>query len=224
MFLLLFRDLTPSKGLQGCKSVLSATVTGTLQPFMLAQHLGSAKPKKKISPSEQHGGEEEETPSSSIATSTCTEVSGDSTTRKSCAKICLVYVYPKGQLEKKVRAYAILDDQSSRSLARSAFFEMFNIADDTSPYTLITCAGVSKTAGLGARGFIVESADEKTGLALSTLIECDQLPDNRAEVPTPAARYHPHLKSLVTKIPPLDPKAEILLLLGRDIIQVHKVL
>ncbi|XP_037609979.1 uncharacterized protein LOC119478948 [Sebastes umbrosus] len=126
------------------------------------------------------------------------------------------------QPEKKASAYAILDDQSNRSLA---FFKMFDIADDTSPYTLRTCAGVSETAGRRARGFIVESADEKTSLALPTLIECDQLPDNRAEIPTPAAAmYHAHLKSLATKIPPLDPKAEILLLLGRDIIQAHKVL
>ncbi|KAI4897604.1 hypothetical protein NFI96_009502 [Prochilodus magdalenae] len=105
------------------------------------------------------------------------------------------------------RAYAILDDQSNRSLARSSVFEMFNIADNTSPYTLKTCAGVSEAVGRRARGFIMESADEKTSLALPTLIECDQIPDNRAEIPTPAAvKYHPHLKSLISKIPPLDPE------------------
>lgn len=83
----------------------------------------------------------------------------------------------------------------------------FNIADNTSPYTLKTCAGVSEAAGRRARGFVVQSADEKSSLALPTLVECDHLPDNRAEIPTPAAaKCHPHLKSLASKIPPLDSK------------------
>ena len=209
-----------------CKDVIQCSECNS-DKHIAALHSGPApwSTKQVVSPSEQHGGEEGESSSSSITTSTCTEVCGDSLTGKSCAKISLVYVYPEGQPERKMRAYAILDDQSNRSLAKSAFFEMFDVDDDTSPYTLRTCAGVSETAGRRAKGFIVESADERTCLALPTLIECDQLPDNRAEIPTPAAaQYHSHLKSLASKIPPLDPKAKILLLLGRDIIQAHKVL
>ncbi|KAL0146553.1 hypothetical protein M9458_058184 [Cirrhinus mrigala] len=75
------------------------------------------------------------------------------------------------------------------------------------------------------KGFIVESIDNSVSLTLPTLIECNKLPDNRAEIPTPdAARNHAHLKSIARKIHTLDPEAEILLLLGRDIIEVHKVL
>nr|XP_020483745.2 uncharacterized protein LOC109978925 [Labrus bergylta] len=208
-----------------CKAVIQCSECSS-EKHIAALHAGPApwSTKPQLNPSEQHGGEAEEAHSSLITTSTCTEVCGGSTIGKSCSKICLAYVYPKGQPERKTKVYAILDDQSNRSLARSAFFKMFDIVDDTSPYTLRTCAGVSETAGRRARGFIVESADERTSLTLPTLIECDQLPDNRAEIPTPgAARYHSHLKSLATEIPPLDPKANILLLLGRDIIQVHKV-
>lgn len=51
------------------------------------------------------------------------------------------------------------------------------------------------------------------------------LPDNRNEIPTPvAACYHPHLKDIAAEIPDLATKANILLLLGRDIIQAHKAL
>ncbi|KAK3506463.1 hypothetical protein QTP70_000932 [Hemibagrus guttatus] len=50
------------------------------------------------------------------------------------------------------------------------------------------------------------------------------MPDDRAEIPSPdAARWHTHLKPIANCIPPLDPEAQILLLLGRDILQVHKV-
>ncbi|CAN8005872.1 unnamed protein product [Ixodes pacificus] len=48
--------------------------------------------------------------------------------------------------------------------------------------------------------------------------------NNRNETPTPdAARHHPHLKAIESLIPPLDAEAQILLLLGRDILRVHKV-
>lgn len=61
-------------------------------------------------------------------------------------------------------------------------------------------------------------------MLLSTLTECDQIPDNRDEIPTPeAAAAHHHLQSIASQIPPLDPSADILLLLGRDIIEAHKV-
>ncbi|XP_060793215.1 uncharacterized protein LOC132896416 [Neoarius graeffei] len=209
-----------------CKAIIQCSECNS-DKHIAALHAGPApwSTKPASGPLEEHGGEGEESTSASVTTSLCTEVCGDSTITKSCSKICLVDVYPKDQPEKKARAYAILDDQSNRSLARSSFFEMFDIADNTSPYTLKTCAGVSEAAGRRARGFVAQITDGKSSLALPTLIECDQLPDHRAEIPTPAAvKYHPHLKSLTSKIPPLDPKAEILFLLGRDIIQAHKVL
>lgn len=59
---------------------------------------------------------------------------------------------------------------------------------------------------------------------LPTLIECNHMPDDRSEIPTPAvAQHQPHLKSIAHRIPPLDPEAQILLLLRRDILEVHKV-
>lgn len=51
------------------------------------------------------------------------------------------------------------------------------------------------------------------------------LPDNRNEIPTSdAAQNHPQLQGITTEIPALDPTAQILLLIGRDVIQAHKVL
>ncbi|KAL0192214.1 hypothetical protein M9458_010510, partial [Cirrhinus mrigala] len=48
---------------------------------------------------------------------------------------------------------------------------------------------------------------------------------DRSEIPSPEiARYHLHLKDVADEIPAVDPCAAILLLLGRDILRVHKVL
>lgn len=61
-------------------------------------------------------------------------------------------------------------------------------------------------------------------ITLPILTECNQIPNNRSEIPTlEAAAAHPHFSHVATQIPPLDPSADILLLLGRDMIQAHKV-
>lgn len=56
------------------------------------------------------------------------------------------------------------------------------------------------------------------------MLECDMIPEDRSEIPSPeVAKHHPHVKALSHKIHPVDPNAQILLLLGRDILRLHKV-
>lgn len=102
-------------------------------------------------------------------------------------------MYPAGHKEKAVKAYAVLDEQSNRSLAKSEFFEIFDIQTDAKVYTLKTCLGAGETKAQLAGGFIVESLDGKTSVQLPTLIECDMLPDDRSEIPTPEiTNQHAH--------------------------------
>lgn len=55
-------------------------------------------------------------------------------------------------------------------------------------------------------------------------LECNQVPNNHSKIPTSnAALHHSHLKRIAGEIHPLDLEANILLLLGRDILRVHKV-
>ena len=147
-----------------------------------ALHPGPAPWLVKSSPSPSQDGGEDENPSNSDVTSKCTEVCGGGFSSKSCSKICLVKVYPAGCRNQIRNMYAILDDQSNRSLARPDFFDMFNIKDTVAPYTLKTCAGVMETEGRRATGFIVESADGWMSLLLPTLTECNMIPNNRSEV------------------------------------------
>ncbi|XP_055367455.1 uncharacterized protein LOC114862962 [Betta splendens] len=54
--------------------------------------------------------------------------------------------------------------------------------------------------------------------------ECNDILNNRSEIPTPSAIMHqPHLRDIAKHVPDLDPDAKILLLLGRDVIRAHKV-
>lgn len=88
-------------------------------------------------PIDVHGGEEES--ESLLTTSTCTQVCGNEIGSYSCAKICLVNVYPEGHYEKRLRAYVILDDQSNKSLARFSFIDIFGITKDALVYTQELC-------------------------------------------------------------------------------------
>ncbi len=179
--------------------------------------------KRSTAPTEAQGGERKET-TTTVTTSVCTEICGIGLKGKSCSKICLVNFYPDSHPEDKKRMYVMLDDQSNLSLARSAFFRMFNVQGEVSPYTMRTCSGTVDTSGRRAKDFVVESLDGKVSMMLPTLIECNSIPDNRQEIPTPeAAAYHPHLQAISSQIPPLDPAADILIIIGRNLIRAHKV-
>ncbi|XP_073763460.1 uncharacterized protein [Danio rerio] len=172
---------------------------------------------------EAQGGEPEPL-SPKVSTSNCTEVCGQGLQGKSCSKICLVSVYHRSEPNKKRKMYAILDDQSNVSLARSPFFDMFDQHGEVLPYTLKTCSGTVDKMGRRAHGFVIENINGKVSMPLPSLTECNQIPDNRSEIPTAkAAAVHPHLSHIAGEIPPLNPSADILLLLGRDVIRAHKV-
>ena len=69
-------------------------------------------------------------------------------------------------------------------------------------------------------GFQSKSLDGVLNVPLPTFIECDHMADDHYESPTPEAAWHfENLKPIAHEIPSIDPTAQILLLLGRDIHQ-----
>lgn len=61
-------------------------------------------------------------------------------------------------------------------------------------------------------------------LTLSKVIECDDIPNDKLEIPTPdLAMAHKHLTDIAPFIPDLDETAEILLLIDRDTTEAHHV-
>ena len=145
----------------------------------------------------------------SEVTSRCTEVCGEDLPARSCAKICLVQVFPQGQKERSVKMYAILDDQSNRSLARAEFFQLFGIQGNASPYLMRTCAGTVEMTGRKAVGFQVQAINGEVCLDLPPLIECNAITSNRSEIPSPeVALSHTHLRPVAPYIPEPDPEVQ----------------
>lgn len=155
----------------------------------------------------------------------CTELCGNNFSGRSCAKVLPVNVYPYGKRECAIKVYAIIDEQSNCTLARSELFDFFNIQSESEAYTLFSCSGQSTCSGRKVNGLVVESIDGSCRFNLPTVIECDEIPANRQEIATPeVADTYPHLQDIAIHMMPLDEDVNILLLIGRDLGDVHHVL
>ncbi|XP_056020363.1 uncharacterized protein LOC125680242 [Ostrea edulis] len=170
-------------------------------------------------------GGERKLPTKSTVDSKCTELCEQTLSGRSCAKVVPVRVYPLGNKDSAVRMYAIIDEQNNRTLARSEFFNLFDTHNETQTYTLFSCSGRSICSGRRACGFVIESIDGSYQLNLPTVIECDDIPNKRQEIPTPeVANAYPHLSEIASELHPLDIDMEILLLIGRDLGDAHHII
>ncbi|XP_052216072.1 uncharacterized protein LOC127834351 isoform X1 [Dreissena polymorpha] len=172
--------------------------------------------------SSEHGGE----PKNQVSPR-CTEICGSVIGGISCAKTMLVSVYPEGERHKAIQCYAVVDDQSNRTLGKSEIFDLFSNSSTCvqENYTLSTCAGSVKTVGRRMSGLAIESHDNTCVLKCPAVLECNDIPDNKGEIATPnIARLYPHLKDIAHLVPEFCPEAESLLLIGRDMSEAHHVL
>ena len=167
----------------------------------------------------------QETVEKTIINTKCSQICRSIPGGKSCSKTLLVDVSLEGNPEKTLRLYAVIDDQSNQSLAKSDLFDILGIRSEPEGFELRTCSGVDYKFGRFARNLIVSSLDGSTIHKLPLVMECDNIPDNVDEIPTPEiAQQFPHLSDIADCIPPIDSQAGILLLIGRDMIDAHYVL
>ncbi|KAK3103188.1 hypothetical protein FSP39_017159 [Pinctada imbricata] len=178
--------------------------------------------KPKQSPQRTDGGEQPQNVNS--VESKCTKICGKNFRGRSCGKTLLVDLYPKGHPEKTLRLYAILDDQSSGTLGTTALFDNLYISDEPTTYTLKSCSGSTTMIGRRTKDLVIQCIDSSEAFELPVVIECDDIPNETSEIATPeVAMSHPHLQSIAPSIPPLDTRASIQLLIGRDLPEVHHV-
>ena len=143
---------------------------------------------------------------------------------RSCAKTVLVNIFPGKQVHKSVWVYAMLDDQSNCTLATKELLDSLEVEGNEIHYELASCSGIHQSSGRKVHSLNVQSLDGSYQLQLPTVIECDNIPQNRSEKPTPEiARHFSHLEKIADSIPELDPQANISLLIGRDVIEAHQV-
>lgn len=174
-------------------------------------------------PQEDHGGVKlENRPVRDAVNSKCTEIDKDF---KSCAKIVLVNVVSETNPDNVVKCYAIVDEQSNKTLAKPELFDRLCIDAPEQEYCINSCAGTTVTSGRRVSNCNVTSVSGNVCYNLPTIIECADIPSSKHEICTPDnVRKFPHLSDVIDQLPQFDKHAEILLLLGRDVIDVHHVL
>ena len=148
----------------------------------------------------------------------CTAVCGNPLSSKSCSKILLVDVSVNGVSNKKLRCYAIVDEQSSSTFADPKVAEFFNIQSPVSNYNLKTLSGSStETRGILLKNLRIKGVGERKAYNLPVTYTNCFIPDCRIEVASPSTVLaHPHIRHLASKFNNFDKSAEVLLLLGRD--------
>jgi len=91
-----------------------------------------------------------------------------------------------------VRFYALLHDQSKRSLVTPELFTLLGINGQKHEYTLRSCAGVHFANGHREDDCFVRSLDITVFYALPSLVESSNVPNNRNAICTSAiASCHP---------------------------------
>ncbi|XP_056016958.1 uncharacterized protein LOC130053620 [Ostrea edulis] len=209
---------------RNCKATIKCDICGNKR-HATAMHPDQGPSNVTASVSTVADGGERKLPTKSTVDSKCTELCEQTLCGRSCAKVVPVRVYPLGNKDSAVRMYAIIDEQSNRTLARSEFFNLFDTHNETQTYTLFSCSGRSICSGRRACGFVIESIDGSYQINLPTVIECDDIPNNRQEIPTPeVANAYPHLSEIASELHPLDIDMEILLLIGRDLGDAHHII
>ncbi|XP_062610035.1 uncharacterized protein LOC134271839 [Saccostrea cucullata] len=175
-----------------------------------------------VEPTVEHGGESQ---SSENVSSKCTVLCDKPSIGRSCGKIVLVNVCLQDQPSKVEKVYAILDDQSNRTLISPSLCDRLNVHGPSTQYLLSSCAGTTTMAGRRIDGLRVESVSNSYQCELPVAIECDEIPNERSEIPTPdVAFFHKHLNAIAHQIPSFEENVKIELLIGRDVPEVHHVL
>lgn len=153
--------------------------------------------------------------------SKCTTVWDDNFSGRSCAKTVLVNVHHESDPNRTLTLYGIIDDQSNCTLAKSELFDYMHISKSvTHQFTLTSCAGRQQMNGRRASGYFVSSIDESVTIELPIVAGWNDISDDRSEIPTrDVIRHQPHLRDL--PIPVLNPDAQIVLLIGRDLAEAH---
>ena len=172
---------------------------------------------------EQHKEEEKLNDGEEVVT-TQTKVGQAEDLPVSCSKIILLDIFHPSRPTTTVRTYALIDEQSNACMISPTLVDQLGLQSPKERYLLSTCSATKEIKfGRRVSGLQVKSLN---GIIeeLPTLIECDNIPKDKREIPTPKlAKQYNHLKDIAKEIPPIDTNADIQLLIGRNAPEIMKV-
>lgn len=134
-------------------------------------------------------------------------------------------VFPQGQPQASMITYSMLDDQSNKTLDKSYPFDSLCIKTTRDDYTMQLCSDKVTSGGRIDVNLKIEAINDNLQLKLPPVLECDNISNSQAEIPTPdIAPHYSHMQDIARDLHPLDPSMEILLLIGPDLPVAHHVI
>ena len=147
----------------------------------------------------------------------CSAVCGNENVTKSCSKVVLVDIsHPPSS--KSVRCYVIIDEQSNSSFIDPKLADQLGVTGPTTEISLTTMTGYRcKTSGKVIEGLSVQGVGETVSYDLPPLTTIDSIPNCKNEVASPkCVEMFSHISQYSKFFLDVDPKAEVLALIGQD--------
>lgn len=136
-----------------------------------------------------------------------------------CSKTLLTIIRHKDNKGKSLKAYVIVDEQSSNSFVDPQVIKDLKINAPSHSYSLKTLSGhETPIDGKIVNGLEIRGINESKWYELPFLLTNDFIPDTRSEVATPSIlSHHNHLSHLKENFPELDESVPVLMLIGADV-------
>ena len=146
------------------------------------------------------------------ATNNCVSCS-DTTT----SMILPVLIHHKDDPDRRVKVYAVLDDQSDTCFITDDITKSLGVTGPAVELELGTMHAVENIDTQKIEGLIVSRFDGQVDIPLPKAYTRNLIPGLRGQIPRPeTARKYEHLKTIADEIPPYDEQLSIGLLIGNN--------
>lgn len=161
---------------------------------------------------------EEKVMETAKATNNCVNCSSTTT-----SMILPVLIHHKDNPDRRVKVYAVLDDQSDTCFVTDDVTKSLAVTGPAVKLELGTMHAVRNIDTQKVEGLIVSRFDGQVDIPLPKAYTRNLIPGLRGQIPSPeTARKYEHLKTIADEIPPYDEQLSIGLLIGNNCVRALK--
>jgi len=161
---------------------------------------------------------EESTQETIRATNNCVNCSEITT-----SMILPVWIHHKNDPDRRVKVYAVLDDQSDTCFVTDDVIDKLGVTGPVIQLELGTMHAIEKIDTQRIDDLVVSRFDGKVNIPLPKAYTRTHIPGQRGQIPRPeTARQYDHLEKIAGEIPPYEEHLSIGLLIGNNCVRALK--
>lgn len=146
----------------------------------------------------------------------CANICGSERSYKICSKTLAVDL-SHGMRSEVLRCLCVIDEQSNASFCDPRVVEYFDLSPVTADYKLTTMTSTTSVSGYVVNDLQIKGVRSGKWLDLPSLFTNPNLPNTSDEIASPQiVSSHSHIRNFAKHFPDIDPKLEVMILLGAD--------